>query len=100
MRCRGFGGFNDGRFIGLRVAIADVFPDRSVKQAGFLADQGNGPAQRGDSHLSDVLPIDGNGTGGDVVEPQQQVQHGRFSRAGRAHKRDGRSRRCIDGDAP
>ncbi len=66
---------------------ADVLRHRLVEQDRFLRHQCDAAAQRGQSHVVDVLPVDRDAPGLDVVEAQQQVEDRALARARRADQR-------------
>ncbi len=70
-------------------AVGDVGAHRVVEQADLLADQRDGAAQAGERDAANVLPVDGEASGRDIVEPWDQIEHGRLSRARRADQRHG-----------
>ena len=56
---------------GIRVAIRDVVIDRIVEQDGVLRHDAQASAQTGLGHIADILTIDGNTPGIDLIEPKQ-----------------------------
>ena len=65
----------------IRVAVGNVVIDRVVEQHGILRHHANRLMQAGLRHITDILPVDANGTAGDVIEPEQQPPHGRLATA-------------------
>ena len=72
----------------VRAAIDDVVADRAVQQRGVLRDHPDLRAQAVLLHGGDVLPVDADHALFDVVEAQQQVDHGALARAGAADQPD------------
>ncbi len=76
-----FGSGDDFLFRRMQAAIGDVGAHGVVEQHHVLADEREGIAQRMDGDLADVLPIDADGAGADIIEAQQQVHDGGFAGA-------------------
>src|ERR1700751_4773225 len=62
----------------LQPAIADVVPDRSVEQRSVLSDHRYVCAQAFLRNLGDVLSVDQDAAGLDLVKAQQQVDQSRL----------------------
>ena len=93
-----------GRFLdllaaGLRPAVADVIEDRVVEQDGVLRDDADGRTQAVLGHLADVLTVDLDIAGIQVVEAEQQPADGGFAGAGMTDDGDRPSGRHVEGDA-
>ena len=73
-------------FAGLGPAVADVLQNRAVQQRGILGHHADLGAQALLRHPSDVLAVDQDAPGLQIVEAQQQVDQGRLARAGAAHE--------------
>ena len=78
------GGAGDrvGRGVGL--AVGDIVFDGVVEQHGVLGHHANGVAQAGQAELADIVPVDGDSPGIDVVEAKQQARERRLAGAGLA----------------
>ena len=81
MRGRPLGGRHHLRLAGYRPPVGDVGAHRVVEQVDLLTDQGDRAAQTGERDRAYVLAIDQDRAVVDVIEPQDQVQHGRFAGA-------------------
>ena len=75
-------------FAGIRPAVEHVLADRAVQQRGVLRDEADLLAQRILRDLRDILPVDDDAAGLDVVEAQQQVGDRRFAGARAADEAD------------
>ncbi len=84
---------------GVRLAVGDVVAHRALEQVDVLADQADGPAQRGQLELADRLAIDADLARRGIVEAQQQLDQGRLARAGGADQCQGMPRRHGQLDA-
>ena len=60
--------FDDFRLAGLGPAVGDVVTNRALEQVDVLADQADGLAQRGETHLADRLTVDADTAGLGIVE--------------------------------
>ncbi len=63
----------------VRSAIGDVFGQRPVEEDRLLLDNGDLAAQARLRHLCDILPVDPNGAGVDVVQPLDELDEGRLA---------------------
>src|SRR6266568_7650018 len=84
----GFRGGDDLLLAGAEAAIGDVRAYRVVEQGDLLADQRDGTAQRAERHLADILSVDGDAPGVDVVEARNEVENGGLAGAGGADQGD------------
>ncbi len=87
MGAGGLGCRDDLVFRGARFAEGDVLADRAAEQIDILPDIGGLLAQRAPRHLADRLAVDGDVAFADLVESQQQCQHGGLAATGRADQR-------------
>src|SRR3984957_14691142 len=79
VRVRRLGGGDDLRLAGAEFSQRDVVADGAAEQMRDLADIGDGVAQRAARYAGNVLAVDHDAAGADVVKPQQQIQHRRFA---------------------
>src|SRR6516162_5820518 len=77
---------------GVELSIPDIFADRGPKKEYILADICNLSAQRAARNGRNILTVDENRPPLGLMEPQDQIEHGRLAPAGRADKR-----RCAAG---
>ncbi len=68
---------------GAGAAIGDIVPRRAIEHRGFLGDHGNGAAQAFLGHRGNVLTVDQDAPGLDVVKPQERRDQGGLAGAGR-----------------
>ena len=87
MRVRGLCRGDDLRLAGAELAERDVLADRAAEQVHDLADIGDLPAQRAARYGGDVLAVDQDAPGIDVVEAQDQIEHRRLAAARGADQR-------------
>src|SRR6185437_14823030 len=76
------------RLAGIGASIQDVVADRAVQQRGVLGDHADLRAQTFLGHARNVLAVDQDASGLEVVQPQQHVDQGRFARARRPYHAD------------
>ena len=79
-------GFADGGLVGR--AEQDVFADRAFVQGWFLGDEGDAVAIGVDVEAGELLAVDEDAAGEDVVEALEQGDGGAFAAATRADERD------------
>src|SRR3989442_6154591 len=77
---RGAGGLDDAGGVHIREAVADIVPDRVVKEDVFLGDHGNLRAQGTQCHVADVHSINPDGSARYFVKARKQVNQGRLPR--------------------
>ena len=84
---RSLGGGDDLGVAGAEFAERDIFADGAAEQMDDLPDIGDLLAQRAARHRGNILAVDQDLAGVDVVEPQQQIEHCRFAAARRTDQR-------------
>ena len=67
---------NDLFICGIQTAIADIFHNCSVEQPGILQDHTKQLTQLTSVKVLDVMTIDQDLSGIDIIEPHQQFDHG------------------------
>ncbi len=82
----------DIRSAGAGSAQRDIVGDAFVEQDGVLGHQSDIPAKRSQRDVADVVAVDFDRSGIDVVKAQQQVEECRLAGAGRTDQRDLRAR--------
>ena len=76
----------------VRPRIGDVLADAAVEQGRVLGDRGDGAAQTALRDVGDVLAIDDDAAGLQVVEALDQLDEGRLARAGGTDQGDALAR--------
>ena len=87
----GVGGFRRAAHVvvaDLGESVGDVPAHRVVEQDRLLRDDPELPAQRGQRHLAQIDPVQGDASRGRIIEPRQQVHHRALAGAARAHQGD------------
>ena len=69
---------------GVQPAVTDIFHDSSVEQPGILQHHAEQFPQFTSVKIFDIMAVDQDLTGIDVVEPHQQFDHGRLAGTCRA----------------
>src|SRR5262249_20627689 len=87
MSVRGLGGGNDLGVGRAWFAKGDVVANRAAEQVYVLAHIGEMMAQRLARMFRDVLAVDGDRSAADLVEPQNEIEHGRLAAAGGSDQR-------------
>ena len=72
----------------VRFAVADVFKDIPAEEVGILLHNADIAAQTALCIRTDVLPVNGNGTGVNIVEAGNQAAERGFADTGRSDQRD------------
>ena len=83
----GFGGLGGRTDVGVgrvEAPVGDVVPDGAVEEIGLLADVADGLSERAAIDGGDVLAVNPDRSRVGIVEPQQELENGRFPRPGRA----------------
>ena len=68
--------------------VDEVIAIRPVEHPGVLEDHPEDVVDLFPFHVADVLPVDPDGTRGDLVEAHEQIHHRGLPRAGRADDGD------------
>ena len=84
---------------GVEARVAQVLHDGGVEEDRVLRDDAERGAETGERDASDVLVVDLDGAGGDVVETVEQLQERGFAGAGLADEGDGLACVGVDVDA-
>ena len=63
----------------IRVAVQDVFTDGAVQQRGILRHHPDLAAKRVLGNFRDILAVNADRTGFDIIESHQQVHHCRLT---------------------
>ena len=71
---------------GIGAAHADVLPDALVKEVVVLGHEGHLVIELGEGNAIQILPAQGDGAGGYIPEPGDQLGDGGLAGAGRPHK--------------
>ena len=80
---------------GVGSAVGDVVADRDRKEERLVEDDADVRAKRAERHVADVVAVDLDGAGGDVIEARQQPRDGRLARPGAPDERDGLAGRDV-----
>ena len=73
------------RLVGPGPGVGDVLGDRGGEEDGVLLDDGELPAEVGETKVAQVGPVELDVSGCRVVEPREQADQRGLARAGRAH---------------
>src|SRR6185437_6632504 len=84
---------------GARLAVGDVVEDAVVEKHGVLRHDADRLAQAGLRHRAQILAIDADRPGIDVVEAEEEARDRRFAAAAGADDGDGAAGRHGEGDA-
>ena len=96
--CARRGGFDDLGFARLGPAVEDVVADRAVQQRRVLRDEADLLRSESCVTLRDVLPVDQDAPGFDVVEAQEQLGDRRLAGADGRRCRPSRRRDVESSD--
>src|SRR5215213_4637725 len=83
---------------GVRPTQGQVLPDGHGEQRGVLERGGDDLTKLAEAEVPDVHAVDGDGTGGHVVQTGDQLGQHRLSRTGGADDREGLARRDVEID--
>src|SRR5216683_638117 len=77
---------------------AEVAGDRGMEQVGVLRHDADGGGEGGEGEVADVDAVDGDASGGHLVEAGHQIAQRRLAGAGSADDREVAARRQVDVD--
>ena len=83
---------------GICPSVSNIFPDRVSEQDGFLRHDGQLSIQTRQTHVPEILVVDGNPSLNGIIKPVQQIRNRAFPRAGGADQRHGFARLYLKGE--